>query len=127
MNRIFVMLLLTLTLVGCGSSESNFDQVGYFKSENKLRYFTFQIKDPIGSTQTNISSALRAEIESHGKMQMNTSGHITASFYYLSPNNAPDITNLSAQQANDTAHAHKPIIAVWIMPTGKINVITNPK
>lgn len=42
------------------------------------------------------------EMREHGARQMNTDGQITASFYYHG--GAPDMTMMSAQQANDTAH-----------------------
>ncbi len=58
---------------------------------------------------------------------MNTQGRVTASFYYLEKNNTPDITTLNAQNANDLAHEKKPIASVWIMPTGKINLIIKPE
>lgn len=58
---------------------------------------------------------------------MNTSGQVTASFYYIDKSSVPDITTLNAQRANDIAHERKPIASVWIMPTGKINLIKNPE
>jgi len=66
-------------------------------------------------------------LKKHGSKQMNTSGRVTASFYYINKNSAPDITMLDSQKANDIAHERKPIASVWIMPTGRINLIKNPE
>lgn len=120
------VVFLLLTAASCSSdsntnsSSSLFEQVGYFKSENNLRYYTFWVKEPMKKEQ------LLEEVKLHGSQQRNTSGQVTASFYYTSKIEAPDITNLDAQTANEVAHEKKPAVAVWIMPNGQINIIENP-
>lgn len=105
----------------------DFEQIGYFKGDNNLRYFTFYVKTTEPLVTQSIPEEIYVELEKHGSKQMNTSGQVTASFYYIDRNSTPDITNLDAQRANDVAHEQKPIAAVWIMPTGKINLIKNPE
>jgi len=99
------------------TANSPFEQVGYFKGENNLRYYTFWVKETMKNEQ------LLEAVKLHGSQQRNTSGQVTASFYYTSKNQAPDITNLDAETANEIAHEKKPAVAVWIMPNGQINVI----
>ena len=105
----------------------NFEQIGYFKGDNNLRYFTFYVKSSEPLNAQSIPEDVFEELKKHGSNQMNTSGQITASFYYIDKNSTPDITTLDAQRANDVAHERKPIASVWIMPTGKINLIKNPE
>jgi hypothetical protein len=105
----------------------SFEQIGYFKNDNKLRYFTFWINSNNQINPSSISEKSYNEIKEHGSKQTNTSGKITASFYYLDKEQTPDITMLSAQDANDLAHKKKPIVAVWKMPNGQINLIKNPE
>jgi hypothetical protein len=105
----------------------DFEQVGYYKGDNKLRYFTFYVKSSESLNRDSLSEDVFEALKKHGSKQMNTSGQITASFYYLDRNSVPDITNLDAQGANDLAHDRKPIAAIWIMPTGQINLIKNPE
>lgn len=104
-----------------------FEQIGYYKNVSKLRYFTFWVKSNSVINPNSISEKIYNEIKEHGSKQMNTSGKITASFYYLVKEQAPDITLLSAQKANDLAHNKKPIVAIWQMPNGQVNLIKNPE
>lgn len=127
MKKLAIAVFTLLSLISCSSEKSNFEQVGYHKSESKLRYITFQIKDSMKSTYENISVELALKIKEHGSRQMNSSGKATASFYYLTPQIAPDITTLNSQRANDVAHANKPLMVVWITPSGKVNIINKPK
>lgn len=132
---ILVVGIFLILSVASGSDEQksqsytnlNFEQVGYYKGENKLRYFTFYIKSSESLNRDSLSEDIFEELKKHGSKQMNTSGQITASFYYLDRNSAPDITNLDAQRANDLAHNSKPVAAIWIMPSGQINLIKNPE
>lgn len=127
------VLLISLFLNNsCGESSTandklSFEQIGYFKSDSKLRYFTFYVKSDSLINPNSISEKIYSEIKEHGSKQMNTSGEITASFYYLDKAQTPDITTLSAQEANDLAHKRKPVVAVWQMPNGQINLIKNPE
>jgi hypothetical protein len=105
----------------------NFEQVGYYKGDNKLRYFTFYVNSPETIKESAIPKDFLDAVREHGSEQTNTSGQITASFYYLDKNSTPDISTLSATKANDLAHNKKPIAAVWIMPNGQVNVIEKPE
>ena len=109
------------------SDKLNFEQVGYYKGDNKLRYFTFWVESDTIMNPVAIPSEFLKEIKAHGAKQMNTAGQITASFYYLDKKQVPDITTLDAQAANDLAHEQRPITSVWIMPNGQINLIENPE
>lgn len=132
---LFTSLLITSLFLNlsCGETTSSskdklsFEQIGYYKNDSKLRYFTFWIKSDSLINPNSISEKIYNEIKEHGSKQMNTSGKITASFYYLDKGQTPDITMLSAQGANDLAHKSKPIVAVWKMPNGQINLIKNPE
>jgi uncharacterized protein YxeA len=108
-------------------SNYNFEQVGYYKGDNKLRYFTFYVKSNESINPNSIPQDFINAVKDHGSNQTNTSGQITASFYYLDKANTPDITSLTASRANDLAHNKKPIIAVWIMPNGNVNLMENPE
>ncbi len=131
------LLLASLFLVfSCGEiskterkseDKLTFEQIGYYKNDSKLRYFTFWVKSNSVINPNSISEKIYNEIKEHGSKQMNTSGKITASFYYLTKEQAPDITLLSAQKANDLAHNKKPIVAIWKMPNGQVNLIKNPE
>ncbi len=128
------LLLSSLFLIfSCGETSTpstdklSFEQIGYYKNDSKLRYFTFWIKSDSLLEPNLITEKIFSEIQEHGSKQSNTSGKITASFYYLDKRQTPDITLLSAQEANDLAHNKKPIAVVWIMPNGQINFIKNPE
>lgn len=133
-KTLLTSLLITSLFLNfsCGETTSSskdklsFEQIGYYKNDSKLRYFTFWIKSDSMINPSSISEKIYNEIKEHGSKQMNTSGKITASFYYLNKGQTPDITMLSAQKANDLAHNKKPIAAVWKMPNGQINLIKNP-
>ena len=75
----------------------------------------------------SVPSNILNEIKQLGSLRMNTDGRVTASFYYLDRNQVPDITLLNAQAANDIAHERKPIASVWVMPTGRVDLIENPE
>lgn len=108
-------------------NQLEFEQIGYMKGDNKLRYFTFYVKSKETLKYNSIPKSALREIKVHGSKRMNTSGQVTASFYYIDKASTPDITLLSAQEANDLAHERKPIASVWIMPNGQINLIENPE
>jgi hypothetical protein len=112
---------------GSVKTSLSFEQVGYYKGESKLRYFTFYVSSAEPLKENNLPHDFLDNLKEHGSKQMNTSGQITASFYYLTRDSTPDITTLSADKANDIAHNRKPIVAVWIMPNGQINVIEKPE
>jgi hypothetical protein len=132
---LFIVFLFLALAYASGSEDNSsldeptvkFEQVGYYKGNNKLRYFTFYIN----STEELLTDSIQADvfdaIKQHGANRMNTSGQVTASFYYINKESVPDITNLSADQANKLAHQRKPIASVWIMPSGEINLIKNPQ
>ena len=134
-KTIFTSLLITSLFLNlsCGETASSskdklsFEQIGYYKNDSKLRYFTFWVKSDSLINPNSISEKIYTEIEKHGSKQTNTSGKITASFYYLDKGQTPDITLFSAQESNDLAHNKKPIAAVWIMSNGQINFIKNPE
>jgi len=136
-NLLTSLLLTSLFFVfSCGNisktknkstAKLTFEQIGYYKNASKLRYFTFWVKSDSLINPNSISEKIYNQIKEHGSKQMNTSGKITASFYYLDKGQTPDITLLSAQEANDLAHNKKPIVAVWIMPNGQVNLIKNPE
>lgn len=107
--------------------KADFKQIGYFKGDDRLRYFTFFVDYPKEVNRDSIPSDLLNQIKSHGSKQQNTAGKVTASFYYLDLGSTPDITNYNANRANDIAHEKKPIASVWIMPNGSINVFQNPQ
>ena len=136
---VFAIISFLVFVFSCSYSEQSrsentmtgnvfkFEQIGYFKGDNNLRYFTFYINSALQIDRDSISDDLYDTIKEHGSQRMNTSGQITASFYYIDKGNTPDITMLSASKANELAHEMKPIAAVWIMPTGQINLIKNPE
>ena len=133
-NTIVIVGFALLLFTACETKEIktpsginvDFEQIGYYKGENKLRYFTFYVKTSPSVNRSTISKEMLNEIKKHGSNRMNTSGQITASFYYFDRNSTPDITLQSAQRANDLAHEKKPIASVWIMPSGDINLIIDP-
>ncbi len=58
---------------------------------------------------------------------MHTANRVTATFYYLHKENTPDISTARNETiANEIAHDHKPLVAVWKFSKDKINVIENP-
>ena len=105
----------------------DFEQIGYYKGDNKLRYFTFYVKSSKPLDAQSIPEDVFDELKKHGSKQMNTSGQVSASFYYINKSSVPNITTLDAQRANEIVHERKPIASVWIMPTGEINLIKNPE
>ena len=127
-----ILITISFLTFNCRETTSkndklSFEQIGYYKNDSKLRYFTFWIESNTTIVPDSISDKIYNEIKEHGSKQMNTSGNITGSFYYLDKEKAPDITLLSAQEANDLAHNRKPIAVVWIMPNGQINFIKSPE
>lgn len=133
----FFMISFFLLMLGCDElvkeiekqekTKVSFEEMGYFKSNN-LRYKTFFLTSKSISHKDSIPEGVILKIREHGSKQTNTSGNITASFYYLDRNKTPDISNLqNAEVANNMAHDNKPVIAVWIMPNGNINLLKNPE
>jgi hypothetical protein len=102
------------------------EQIGYFKGDNRLRYFTFYVSHGYQIVDGVIPYEMQSRIKAHGAAKMHTQGQVTASFYYLDRDATPDVTLLSAQAANDLAHDRKPIMSVWIMPNGQVNSFVNP-
>ena len=74
----------------------DFEQIGYYKGDNKLRYFTFYVKSSEPLDAQSIPEDVFEELKKHGSKQMNTSGQVTASFYYIDRSSVPDITTLDA-------------------------------
>lgn len=110
-------------------TEYIFKQVGYFKGENKQRYFTFYIltnKDSLSIDRNNLNEDLLKAIKSHGSNQQNTKGQNTVSFYYTSKEETPDITLFNASKAREVAHNKNPIASVWNYGNGNIKIIKNP-
>lgn len=105
------------------------EAVGYFKKDG-LRYYTYNvqlIKGGIAQDTIVLTPGVLELFKSHGEERMHTDGNVTASFYYLNQD-APNISVLeSGQLANDMSHASMPIVSVWIMPTGDINVFEKPQ
>ena len=132
-SLILLILIPLLLFISCKEDSSKikkksitFDQVGYFKGDNNLRYYTFYLNTTDTIDRNNISEEIINSIKDHGSKQMNTTGQITASFYYLEKDKTPDITILDSAKANEVAHEMKPIMSVWIMPNGQINHFINP-
>jgi hypothetical protein len=113
-----------------------FTEVGYYKDKSKLRYYTVYIdflssnhnsKKPLTIDRDSLPDYLLNQIKEHGSKKMHTDNSVTATFYYLNKENTPDITNSRNQTiANEIAHDHKPLVAVWKFSKDKINVIKNP-
>ena len=128
--RNLILSFSLLFLFSCGNSKkaevensiASFDKVGYFKSPNKLRYYTIHLK----TSETDVSQVLKDAVLEHGKKLMNTAGQTTVGFYYLQRENTPDITNLSASKANEVAHNHKPLFTVWNYGNGNVMLLENP-
>lgn len=109
------------------SAELAYHQVGYYKGENNLRYFTVFVGGNDSSEIDTENMDLLQDVRRHGSTQSNTKGQVTATFYYRDRASTPDITLLDAERANDAAHAARPFAAVWILPSGDINLIENPE
>lgn len=139
MKKIFAIIIV-LVIAGCKldtkkfnkpSYEVTFSQVGYYKNvTSKLRYFTFNVQ--VWENGMLIDSVVPNHrifymLRKHGADQAHTYGAVTASFYYVNPPYAPDITLMTAQEANDAAHAHNPLASVWIKPSGLVDFITKPE
>ena len=124
---LFILCAAVVLLAACGGSDDPFEQVGYYKGDNNLRYFTYYVEGYESVDRDNLPAELVSLIREHGRSRVNTDGQVTASFYYLKPGAAPNITLMSAQQANDAAHNRKPVMSVWILPTGRVNVFKNPE
>ena len=101
--------------------------VGYYKGETKLRYFTFYINTEVVIKRESISDELFNLIKDHGSKESHTAGLVTASFYYINKKDTPDITLLSAEQANTIAHERHPLMSVWILPNEKVVIVENPE
>lgn len=130
----YLIPLFTLLLIaGCGGSDNSetekvkFEQVGYFKSPDNLRYYTFYVKTDLDNNNEVEYSELKKIVEKHGSELMNTSGKVTVGFYYDDKINTPNITNYSAERANEVAHEMKPMFAVWNYGNGQIKLIENPE
>lgn len=130
MKRLSFLLLLIVAACGQPSKTTpklEFEQVGYYKGENNLRYLTFYVQSNMAINKDSIPESVLEQIKTHGVTRMHTEGQVTASFYYLSKSQTPDITMLTAQEANDLAHQRKPIASVWIFPTGNVEMIVKPE
>ncbi len=122
----FLLLLLLPFVFACSSDSISFRQVGYFKAENRLRYFTFLIDTTQRVSADFSEDDFWKQIKQHGSEQMNTPECVTASFYYIEK--APDISNyMREEDANNAAHEANPIASVWIMPNGQVNLIKQPQ
>ncbi|NOX47150.1 MAG: hypothetical protein GXO89_09260 [Chlorobi bacterium] len=85
----FVSLLVVVAFIvlAVASSESegektesginlNFEQIGYYKGENKLRYFTFYVNSSETLNPDSITEDVFEALKKHGSKQMNTSGQV---------------------------------------------------
>lgn len=130
----YLLPLFALILISsCTSSENSelekvkFEQIGYFKSPDKLRYYTFYLDTDLDIENEDQYSELKTIVEKHGSELMNTSGKVTVGFYYTNKSNTPDITNYSAERANELAHEKKPLFSVWNYGNGQIKLIEKPE
>ena len=124
---VFILVAFVFGLAASTDTNDTFEQVGYYKGANKLRYFTVYVKGHEDVDRENIPAELEAEIVVHGSKQMHTDYRLTATFYYTEPGQAPNVTGMTAAQANAWAHDQKPLMAVWIMANEQVNVFRNPQ
>jgi hypothetical protein len=104
-----------------------FEQIGYFKSDNNNRVFTFYINTWRDLDIDSIPEQLWEAIKVHGNRLMHTSGVQTHSYYYTRKVNTPDITLAgSFVNAVDKCYEKKPIALVLIGVDGKSGFIKYP-
>lgn len=127
--KILSLILVLIYLGGCSieNKKYNFDQIGYYKSENNLRVFTFYINTQEQLSKDSIPEELWTLINEHGRNRMHTQGVQTQSFYFLDKKKAPDVTMYpSFDKALNKAYDNKPLAVVYIDNYGKKGLIQNP-
>lgn len=82
---LFILCAAVVLLAACGGSDDPFEQVGYYKGDDNLRYFTFYVEGYESADRDDLPAELVALIKEHGSSRVNTDGQVTASFYYLKP------------------------------------------
>jgi hypothetical protein len=121
------VLLFLIIAFGSGESETKvtdklsieFEQIGYFKMNNN-RVFTYNIKTTEKVDKENAPKEFWDAVKKHGESQMNTSGKLTNSYYYLNDKKAPNITNMNDFfAANEKANDFSPVAVVYINPSGE--------
>ena len=105
----------------------NFRQIGYYKSDENHRVFTYLFQSTNEINLNNISTEIWDAIEQHGLNQMNTSGRNTQSFYYVRRENIPDVTlSNNFEIAINRAYDNNPIAVVYIQFDGQTGISKFP-
>lgn len=122
------LMIFTATFFGCLSGPDykyNYNLVGYSKN-NDARVITYNIENLKEINKDSFPTELITDLTLKGQRESNTSGRITAVFFFLD-NEAPDITNLKTYDAIDKAHENKPVAAVWKYGDGTDKTIYLPE
>lgn len=128
---IFLLIALATSEGEKGTSDStsnDFEEIGYWKGNNKHRIFTFYIKSAENIQRDSIPKELWTAIKGHGEKRMNTSGKNTLSYYYLNKQNTPDVSSYKTYDgAYEKAMCANPIAEVFIQFNGEKGLIKNPE
>ena len=128
---ITILPILALFVIVYGCTEKNqkysFEQIGYYKADNKMRAFTFLINTSEKLNKDSIPDELWTTIQNHGNNMMHTQGRQTQSFYYLSREQTPDVTMVNSYDAAINAAYNKKPLAVVSQDISGVNLIKNPE
>lgn len=117
-------IALVTILVSCGDapSGSTYDQVGYYKGDNKSRVFSYRIP----------RDAKRTEVNEHGNKLMWTKGRITVACYWHNPpydakdavTGAPSMEVALARACGERSGGHKPLYQFRRSPNDGKSLVT---
>ncbi|MBC8197639.1 MAG: hypothetical protein H8E60_07115 [Candidatus Marinimicrobia bacterium] len=97
MKKIFIIIPILL-FFSCGSTPSKFNEVEYYKSDNKDRIFLLTFKE--GTTES--------EIRQEASRKMNTQGRMTGVYFFKENATLPSIWNsYNIFNANERIFSHK--------------------
>ena len=120
-EAILILFSGMLMLAGCNEpSRPTYDQIGYYKAENKSRVFSYQIPE----------STTKAEIVEHGSRLSWTEGRITTACYWHNPPHeskdlltlAPSMEVALVRGCGKRPNGHKPAYQFWRSPAGEQSV-----
>lgn len=117
MKKLALAIISTFWLLSC-SSGPKFDQVAYFKDNDRYRVMVYVAPD-----------ATIEQIKEHAQSQMNTPGRLTVVYYYRSeiglfPNTVTSATSMI--DAMEMGLRSGCIAGYWKYPTGAESFIENP-
>lgn len=105
----------------------NYEQVGYYRSDKKVRFRTFNITTERKLNVDSLPQDFIYDIKEHGEKQYRTEGCVSSCYYYINRHDAPDISDCATGECVfSRIEPTHPDIGIWINPRGETLVNIKP-